>query len=63
VGRPSRKKRVYYRRWGAFIAGCGQPVVDSKTGELIVDRNEEINEQIVAQIIPAGINRVQVRSP
>jgi len=38
-------------------------VVDPNTGKIIVYRNEEIDEQKVARIISAGINRVYVRSP
>ncbi len=34
-----------------------------KTREVIVDRNEEIDEQKATEIIAAGINRVHVRSP
>ncbi len=39
------------------------PVADPNTGEIIVDRNEEIDEDKAAQIQDAGINRVFVRSP
>ncbi|TET48813.1 MAG: DNA-directed RNA polymerase subunit beta' [Dehalococcoidia bacterium] len=38
-------------------------IVHPKTGEVIVDRNEEIDEQKAAEIIAAGVNRVHVRSP
>ena len=38
-------------------------VVHPKTGEIIVDRNEEIDEEKANQIITAGITRVQLRSP
>jgi len=38
-------------------------VVDPQTGEVIVDRNEEIDEQKANQIITAGLTKVQVRSP
>ncbi|MQY80682.1 MAG: DNA-directed RNA polymerase subunit beta', partial [Dehalococcoidia bacterium] len=38
-------------------------VVHPKTGEVIVDRNEEIDAQKAAEIIAAGVNRVHVRSP
>ena len=39
------------------------PVADPNTGEIIVDRNEEIDEDKAATIQDAGINRVFVRSP
>ncbi len=39
------------------------PIAHPKTGEVIVDRNEEIDEQKAAEIIDAGINRVHLRSP
>ncbi|HUW44419.1 MAG TPA: DNA-directed RNA polymerase subunit beta' [Dehalococcoidia bacterium] len=38
-------------------------IVDPGTNEVIVDRNEEIDEDKVQQIIGAGITRVHVRSP
>jgi len=38
-------------------------VAHPKTGNVIVDRNEEIDEQKASEIIAAGINRVYVRSP
>ena len=38
-------------------------VAHPKTGEVIVDRNEEIDEHKAAEIIAAGINRVHTRSP
>ncbi len=42
---------------------AASPVANPKTGEIIVNRNEEITEPIVNQIVAAGINRVHVRSP
>ncbi|MBE0480203.1 MAG: DNA-directed RNA polymerase subunit beta' [Dehalococcoidia bacterium] len=42
---------------------AASPVVDSASGEIIVDRNEEINEDKAAEIVRAQIQRVQVRSP
>jgi DNA-directed RNA polymerase subunit beta' len=38
-------------------------VVDPETHEIIVDRNEEINEEKVKRIIEADIGQVYVRSP
>ncbi len=38
-------------------------VVNPGTGETIVDRNEEINEQKANEIIAAGLIKVHVRSP
>jgi len=38
-------------------------VVNPHTGETIVDRNEEIDEQKADEIITAGITKVHVRSP
>ncbi|HUV76064.1 MAG TPA: DNA-directed RNA polymerase subunit beta' [Dehalococcoidales bacterium] len=38
-------------------------VVNPSTGEIIVDRNEEINEQKRNEIIAAGITKVHIRSP
>ena len=39
------------------------PVADPSTGEIIVDRDEEIDEEIANRIIDAGIKNVFVRSP
>jgi DNA-directed RNA polymerase subunit beta' len=38
-------------------------VTDEKSGELIVARNDEINEAAIERIEAAGIDRVNVRSP
>ena len=38
-------------------------IVNPETGEIIVDRNEEINEHKAEEIVAAGIKKVQVRSP
>lgn len=38
-------------------------IADPKTGEIIVERNEEIDEQKANEIIAAGINKVHIRSP
>ncbi len=38
-------------------------VVNPHTGEIIVDRNDEINEQKAKEIIATGLTKVQVRSP
>jgi len=38
-------------------------IIDPRTNEVIVDRNEEIDEDKVQQIIEAGITRVHVRLP
>ncbi len=39
------------------------PIAHPKTGEIIVNRNEEINEDKAKEIAKAGIKRLQVRSP
>jgi len=38
-------------------------IVNPHTGETIVDRNEEIDEQKAKEIVSAGLTRVYVRSP
>jgi len=38
-------------------------IVNPDTGETIVNRNEEIDEQKVREIIAAGITKIQARSP
>ncbi len=44
---------------GRYVA---TDVADPKTGELIVERDEEIDEEKAARIMAAGIERVHVRS-
>ncbi len=39
------------------------PIAHPKSGEIIVDRNQEIDEEKARAIFKAGITRVQVRSP
>ncbi len=39
------------------------PIANPKTGEIIVDINQEINESFVEKIIDSEISEVQVRSP
>ncbi|MGD0205585.1 MAG: DNA-directed RNA polymerase subunit beta', partial [Dehalococcoidia bacterium] len=44
-------------RWAA------SDLIDPQTGELIVSRNEEINEEVAERVEALGIQRVHVRSP
>ncbi|MDP2731272.1 MAG: DNA-directed RNA polymerase subunit beta' [Dehalococcoidales bacterium] len=53
---PSFAERIIGRLAAATIA-------NPQTGEIIVERNKEIDEQKADEIIAAGITRVQVRSP
>ena len=53
---PSLTERIV----GRLAAG---EVVNPGTGEIIVDRNEEINEQKAKEIVAAGLTKVYVRSP
>ena len=39
------------------------PVIDPATGEMLVDRNEIIDEAVTHKIVEAGITQVPVRSP
>ena len=56
VGGQSMSERLIGRMAGA-------PVAHPKTGELIVERDEEIDEGIAATIEKAGVESVLVRSP
>ncbi|MCX6003089.1 MAG: DNA-directed RNA polymerase subunit beta' [Chloroflexi bacterium] len=38
-------------------------VVDPKTGEIIIERNEEFDDKKISQIVAAGIKSANVRSP
>ncbi len=42
---------------------AARPIAHPETGEIIVDRNEEIDEEKAAQIVAAGVTHVCVRSP
>ena len=42
---------------------AASPVADPKTGEVLVDRNQEIDEDRVRAIVAAGVSEVHVRSP
>ena len=42
---------------------AGDVIADPHSGEIILDRNEPIDEAVGEQIIAAGIDRVPVRSP
>jgi DNA-directed RNA polymerase subunit beta' len=50
---------------GERIVGryAAAPIVDPETGEIIVDRSEEIDEEKVKQITAVGVEDVFVRSP
>ncbi|MBI2868738.1 MAG: DNA-directed RNA polymerase subunit beta', partial [Chloroflexi bacterium] len=51
---------LYERVTGRMAASR---VVDPKTGEAIVERNDEISEERASKILAAGVDQVQVRSP
>ncbi len=51
----------FHERMLGYMAAS--PIVDPGTGEVIVNRNEEIDEEKTQRILDAGIDRVQVRSP
>jgi len=38
-------------------------IINPETGEIIVERNEEIDEQKASEIVAAGVTRVHARSP
>ncbi len=42
---------------------AAMPVPDPNTGEIIVDRNEQIDEEIAGKIVDSGLTEVGVRSP
>ncbi|MBI4268114.1 MAG: DNA-directed RNA polymerase subunit beta' [Chloroflexi bacterium] len=63
VGEPKEKGLLpsfIERMNGRFAA---TKVLNPRTGEIIVDRNEEINEQIASAIAAAGVTEVHTRSP
>ncbi len=40
-----------------------EPVVDPNTGEVLVDANEEVSDDMAKRIMQAGVKRVGIRSP
>ena len=44
-------------RWAA------SPIADPKTGEILVEANDEITDELARRVIEAGVEQVHVRSP
>ena len=42
---------------------AASPVADPNTGEIIVDRNQEIDEETARRIVEAGVEKVYARTP
>ena len=42
---------------------AAMPVADPETGEIIVDRNEDLTDEVIARIKDAGVEGVTIRSP
>ncbi len=63
VGEPSEKG--LFESLGERIVGrwTAADAADPKTGEIIVERGNEITEEIAQRLIDAGIDKVYVRSP
>ncbi len=59
-----RKENTIIEDFGERIVGrfSNETVVDPATGEIIVDINEFINEQIVDKIVMAGIESIGIRN-
>ena len=59
-----RKENTIIEDFGDRIVGrfSNETVVDPNTGEIIVDKNEFINEQIVVNIEKAGIEQIGIRN-
>jgi DNA-directed RNA polymerase subunit beta' len=63
IGEPSEKglfESLQERIIGRYTAA---DAADPKTGEVIVERGEEITEVIANRLVGAGLNKVYVRSP
>jgi len=63
VGEPTEKglfESLSERIVGRWTAA---DVADPKTGEIIVERGNEVTEEVAARIIGAGIDKVYMRSP
>ncbi|OGO24231.1 MAG: DNA-directed RNA polymerase subunit beta' [Chloroflexi bacterium RBG_16_50_9] len=59
------KEKVLLPSFAERITGrlAASDIVNPQTGEIIVSRNEEIDEQKVQEMVAAGINKAHVRSP
>ena len=59
-----RKENTIIEEFGDRIVGrfSNETVVDPNTGEVIVDKNEFLNEQIVEKIVAAGIEQIGIRN-
>jgi DNA-directed RNA polymerase subunit beta' len=40
-----------------------EPIIDPKTGEILADRDELLNLELINKLLEAGINEMKVRSP
>ncbi len=60
-----RNEDVGGQTFGERLIGriAAAPVVSPQTGEVIVDRNQEIDEDAILQIDAAGVDQIFVRSP
>ena len=56
----SQHTSLAIRILGRMAAGT---IAHPETGEILVDRNQEITEAIAKQIVDAGLTEIQVRSP
>jgi len=63
--RDRKEERVADQTFGERLVGrmAAAPVVDPQTGEIIVQRNQELDEERVERLVRAGITEVNVRSP
>ena len=59
-----RKENTIIEDFGERIVGrfSNETVTDPETGEVIVDKNEFINEQLVDKIISAGVEQIGIRN-
>ncbi|MGQ9925357.1 MAG: DNA-directed RNA polymerase subunit beta' [Chloroflexaceae bacterium] len=53
-------ERLQVRMIGRVLAA---PIVDAETGEVLAERNQEIDEELAALLVARGITSVYVRSP
>jgi len=62
---PEKEEQNFVDRFPRRIVGrvAAQPIVHPETGEVLVDRNQEIREEDAQRIWEAGVRSVYVRSP
>jgi len=65
IGQVDDKDKSFLAPLAERLVGrlAARPVADPKTGEILVEHNQEMDEEMSRRIMTAGIDKVYVRSP